>query len=49
MRPLLRAAQRDGDEVVVAAPHALSDMVAESGFAFRSCGEPSEGRGCPDP
>jgi UDP:flavonoid glycosyltransferase YjiC (YdhE family) len=40
--PFLRAAKQRGDEVLVAGPHALSEMVEESGFTFWSCGEPTE-------
>jgi hypothetical protein len=42
MLPLLRVALDRGDEILVAGPHALAEMVAESGFAFWGCGEPTE-------
>jgi hypothetical protein len=42
MLPLLRVALDRGDEILVAGPHALAEMVAESGFAFSGCGEPTE-------
>ncbi len=42
MVPLLNAARERGHEVLVAGPHAIGDMVAESGFPFWGCGEPSE-------
>jgi UDP-glucoronosyl and UDP-glucosyl transferase len=42
MLPLLRVARDRGDEILVAGPHALRDMVIESGFAFWGCGEPTE-------
>jgi hypothetical protein len=40
--PFLRVAKGRGDEVLVAGPHALADMVGESGFSFWGCDEPPE-------
>lgn len=39
--PFLRVAKERGHEVLAAGPHALADMVAESGFPFWGCGEPT--------
>ena len=40
--PLLRAARRRGDEVLVVGPPALGEMVERAGFPFWPGGEPSE-------
>jgi UDP:flavonoid glycosyltransferase YjiC (YdhE family) len=40
--PFVQVAQQRGDEVLVAGPHALAEMVNESGYVFVGCGEPSE-------
>jgi UDP:flavonoid glycosyltransferase YjiC (YdhE family) len=40
--PLLRAAQRSGDEVLVVGPPALAEMVERAGFPFWAGDEPSE-------
>ncbi|MGH9006209.1 MAG: glycosyltransferase, partial [Acidimicrobiales bacterium] len=40
--PLLAAASRRGDDVLVIGPPALADMVAEAGFSFRPGAEPPE-------
>ncbi|MBO0730348.1 MAG: glycosyltransferase family 1 protein [Acidimicrobiaceae bacterium] len=40
--PFLAASERLGDEVVVAAPPALRDMVTEAGYSFEPGGEPSD-------
>jgi UDP:flavonoid glycosyltransferase YjiC (YdhE family) len=40
--PFLQAARRRGDEVLVAGPAAMSDLVAATGFPFAAGGEPDE-------
>jgi UDP-N-acetylglucosamine transferase subunit ALG13 len=45
--PFLRVAKERGDEILVAGPHALAEMVKESGFEFWGCGEPSEAQIAP--
>ena len=40
--PLLEAAGREGHEILIAGPPALSDMVAATGFSFAAGGEPPE-------
>jgi len=42
LRPLLRAAERQGHETLVAGPPALGDLVIAAGHRFAACGEPAE-------
>jgi UDP:flavonoid glycosyltransferase YjiC (YdhE family) len=45
--PFLAAARERGDEVLVAGPPALEDMVNEAGYSFEPGGEPSEAEVAP--
>lgn len=47
LRPLLDAARRRGDDVLVIGPPALGAMVAEAGYPFRAGGEPAEAEVAP--